>query len=254
MRDGARDGRSPSRPVAEATGVGAPDGERLASCLDESQMRSLLKRAPKRSLNDLSGKWPGPLHPGNAMLTSVEEQTSESEIPFRALDLRQGERWYVARALQHRESSAQFNLHRLGFRSFAPRLRRTVRHARKLRDTVAPLFPGYVFVILDLSRDRWRSVNGAIGVASLIMGGQQPMPVPHGVVETLIAAREDCGAVSLAPDLRIGQTVRILSGPFAETRCRLDHLDERGRVRVLLEIMGGKVAAYLDQSALGPAA
>jgi hypothetical protein len=45
-----------------------------------------------------------------------------------------------------------------------------------------------------------------------------------------------------------------LSGPFAETICRLAHLDDRGRVRVLLEIMGMEVAAQLDRSAIAPAA
>jgi transcription antitermination factor NusG len=168
--------------------------------------------------------------------------------------LGQNERWFVARTLTYREHGAQFNVNRLGFSTYFPTLRRTVRHARKMRDILAPLFPGYVFVVLDLSRDRWRSINGAIGVASLIMGTDQPIPVPRGVIEALIATRENSGAVRLDQDLEIGQKVRILSGPFAQALCRLEHLDDRGRVCVLLEIMGGQVAAYLDRSALGPAA
>ena len=82
-----------------------------------------------------------------------------------SLELGPGERWFVARVLAHQENWAQFNLHRLGFRNFLPRLRRTVRHARKLRDTLQPLFPGYIFVIIDLSKHRWRSINGTFGVA-----------------------------------------------------------------------------------------
>jgi transcription antitermination factor NusG len=156
--------------------------------------------------------------------------------------------------LTHQENRAQFNLHRLSFRSFLPRLRRTVRHARKLRDTLNPLFPGYIFVIIDLSKHRWRSVNGTFGVASLILGGEQPMPVPPHVVEALVASCESHGVVRLDDGLEIGQKVRILSGPFAETLCRLARLDDRGRVQVLLEIMGMEVAAQLDRSAIAPAA
>jgi transcription antitermination factor NusG len=170
------------------------------------------------------------------------------------LELRPGERWFVARALPHQENRAQLNLHRLGFRSFVPRLRRTVRHARRLRDTLKPLFPCYIFVTIDLSKHRWRSINGTFGVASLIMGAEQPRPVPPGVVEALIASCENSRAVRLDDGLEIGQKVRILSGPFAETLCRLAHLDDRGRVRVLLEIMGMEVAAQLDRSAIAPAA
>ena len=171
-----------------------------------------------------------------------------------SLELGPGERWFVARVLAHQENRAQFNLHRLGFRSFLPRLRRTIRHARKLRDTLNPLFPGYIFIVIDLSKQRWRSINGTFGVASLIMGAEQPTPVPPGVVEALVASYESRGVVRFDDGLEIGQKVRILSGPFAETICRLADLDDRGRVRVLLEIMGMEVAAQLDRSAIASAA
>jgi transcriptional antiterminator RfaH len=96
-------------------------------------------------------------------------------------------------------------------------------------------------------------VNSTIGVASLIMGAEKPMPVPRGVVEGLLVA-ENSGIVRLAADLEIGQTLRILSGPFADALCRLVHLDDNGRVRVLLELMGTEVPAQLDRSRVAPAA
>ena len=171
-----------------------------------------------------------------------------------SLELKPGERWFAARVLPHREAAAQINLHRQGLRSFAPKVPRTVRHARILRNVLAPLFPGYIFVILDLSIQRWRAVNSTIGVASLIMGGDQPMPVPMGVVEALVISTEASGLVRLDSDLEIGQEVRILSGPFAEALCRLVHLDDKGRVRVLLEIMGGEVPVQLNRRQVAPAA
>lgn len=187
-------------------------------------------------------------------ISPFQNSSPESEDISRRLPLKPGERWFATRTQPNRESTAHFHIQRLGFPTFFPTVRRTVRHARKMRNVRAPLFPGYEFVVLDLSRDRWRSINGAVGVASLVMGAEQPIPAPHGVIETLIAMRENSGPVSFGQDLAVGQKVRILSGPFAETLCRLERLDDRGRVCVLLEIMGGKVAAYLDRSALGPAA
>jgi transcription antitermination factor NusG len=171
-----------------------------------------------------------------------------------SLELGPGERWFVARVLAHQENRAQFNLDRLGFRSFLPRMRRTVRHARRVRNTLNPIFPGYIFVILDLSKHRWRSINGTFGVASLIMGAEQPMPVPPHVIEALVASCESRGVVRFDDSLEIGQKVRILSGPLAETLCRLAHLDDRGRARVLLEIMGMEVSAQLERSAIASAA
>ena len=191
------------------------------------------------------------------MLKTITSKNSEPAqfAPFAdRLDLRTGERWFVARVHANRENSAQFNLDRMGFRSFAPRVRRTIRHARKLRNVLAPLFPGYIFIILDLSRDRWRSVNSTFGVASLIMGTERPIPVPQGIVETLVTSAEMSGTVRLDADLEIGATVRILSGPFAESLCQLAHLDDRGRVRVLLEFMGTEVSANIHRSCIAPAA
>jgi transcription antitermination factor NusG len=86
------------------------------------------------------------------------------------------------------------------------------------------------------------------------MAAEQPRAVPADVIEALIASCESRGVVRLDRSLEIGQKVRILSGPFAETLCQLAHLDERGRVRVLLEVMGMEVATQLDRSAIAPAA
>ena len=186
-------------------------------------------------------------------LSGRERRLPQSGGLSKGLDLEGKERWFAARTIPHRENSAQFNLNCVGFRSFVPRFRRTIRHANRLRNVFAPLFPGYIFVILDLSRDRWRTVNNTTGVASLIMGVEQPLPVPPGVVEALTARREGSGMIRLDDDLEVGEKVRILSGPFAETLCHIMHLDDRGRVRVLLEIMGGQVVAQVHRSVLAVA-
>ena len=86
-------------------------------------------------------------------------------------------------------------------------------------DTLQPLFPGYIFIVIDLSKQRWRSINGTFGVASLIMGAEQPTPVPSGVVEALVASGESRGVVRLDDSLEIGQKVRIV-GAIRGDHCR----------------------------------
>jgi transcription elongation factor/antiterminator RfaH len=160
------------------------------------------------------------------------------------------ERWYVARSLARQEARAEFHLLMQGFRVFLPWTTRTVRHARKLRTIKSPVFPAYLFVALDPARDRWRSVNGTFGVASLIMAGEAPQPVPHGVVEDLLDYADENALLRLDRDLREGQAVRVIAGPFANAIGCLQRLDGKGRVQVLLDIMGGKVAAVIARSAL----
>lgn len=180
-------------------------------------------------------------------------ERSETMFPIRR-DIRsplaKGERWYVVRSLPRQEARAEFQLLRQGFPVFFPRTIKTIRHARKLRVVKGSVFPTYMFVVLDVGRDRWRSVNGTGGVASLIMQGDAPQPVPAGVVENLLDLVDEKGMVRLDRNLREGQTVRVVAGVFANAIGVLERLHANGRVRVLLDIMNGKVPAHLDRFAL----
>jgi len=183
---------------------------------------------------------------GIAALTCAAPQSRASD----AVDLR----WYVVHTQPHNEARAIANLERQGFRTFCPRVRKTVRHARKAVRTLAPLFPNYLFVELDMARDPWRSVNGTYGVVRLIMQGDVPQPVPRGIVEALQARMTDDGVIDWAPTLKIGQSVRISDGPFGEFVGTLEQLDSTGRVRVLLDMLGRSVSVALRSEALIPAA
>jgi transcriptional antiterminator RfaH len=145
------------------------------------------------------------------------------------------------------------NLLRQGFASFLPQRLKTIRHARQFRTVMAPLFPGYLFVSLDLTRDRWRSVNGTMGVVSLVMSGGEPRPVPRGVVEALVELSHDAGVVRFDHDLQVGQRIKMIAGPFADQLGTLDRLDDQGRVRVLLDMMGSVVPVAALAAQLAPA-
>jgi transcription elongation factor/antiterminator RfaH len=164
------------------------------------------------------------------------------------------ERWFLAHTLPKSEWKAELHLGAQGFRTFQPQIRKTIRHARQLKTVRAPLFPRYLFVILDLERDRWLSVRSTVGVSSLFSEGDgRPVPVPVGIVESLIERCQDTG-ICLDSNLVQGQRVRILTGPFADFVGTLDRLNAAGRVRVLLQMMGTAVPVSLHRSALAPAA
>ena len=150
-------------------------------------------------------------------------------------------RWYVVNTMPHREFRAKHQLENQGFRVFVPARLRTIRHARKLTNVKAPFFPRYIFIALDLTFHRWRSVNGTFGVRSLVMQGETPLPVPHGIVETMLASVDHTNLLSFEQSLKPGSEVRLLAGPFAEQLGILDRLDGAGRIRVLLNIMGATV-------------
>ncbi len=162
-------------------------------------------------------------------------------------------RWYVVHTQPRAESRAVYHLEMQSFRVLCPRFRKTVRHARKAKRVLAPLFPNYLFVHLDLSRDQWRSINGTRGVLYLLMQGGRPQPVPNGIVDSLQARMRTDGTVDWTHTFEVGRTVRIADGPFAEFLGTLEYLDTAGRVRVLLDLLGRSVTVTLRCEGLLPA-
>ncbi len=147
------------------------------------------------------------------------------------------ERWYVVHAQPHRVALAEAQLAQQGFRAFLPRQMKTIRHARKPRTVKGPIFPSHLFVELDLDRDRWRSVKGATGVNRLVMTQDRPLPVPEGIVETLIRSTDEKGLLQFEDELKPGQAIRLIAGPFALFMGVLARLDGAGRVEVLIRTL-----------------
>src|SRR5580700_1097981 len=164
-----------------------------------------------------------------------------------------GQRWYVVHTKPRAENQAVIHLERQGYTVFCPRAHRIVRHARKTKRVLAPLFPNYLFLRLDVACDQWRAVNGTRGVARLVLQGDTVQPMPYGIVEALQARMGTDGAMDWTPTFKIGQTVRIADGPFAEFLGTLGYLDATGRVRVLLDLLGRSVSVALRCEALLPA-
>jgi transcription elongation factor/antiterminator RfaH len=163
------------------------------------------------------------------------------------------ERWFLVNTRPKSERKAEWHLGAQGFRTFLPQFQKTIRHARKLATVQAPLFPGYLFIALDLERDRWFSVRSTVGVLRLFTQNGRPGPVPVGIIESLIA-HSDGDLTRLDDGLVEGKTVRILCGPFSDFVGTLARLDATGRVQVLLQMMGASVPVILHRSALAPAA
>jgi transcription elongation factor/antiterminator RfaH len=168
-------------------------------------------------------------------------------------ELAQDARWYLVHTRPNNERRAELNLEAQGFATFLPQQEKTIRHARRFTTVRRPLFPRYLFVRLDIGRDRWLSVNGTIGVSRLLTQEGRPVAVPFGIVEGLLV-HSDTGLTRLDGSLAEGQRVRILSGPLADFTATVLRLDARRRVDVLLEIMGAEVPVSVDRRALAPAA
>ncbi|MGJ4950085.1 transcription termination/antitermination protein NusG [Bradyrhizobium sp. HKCCYLS20291] len=166
-----------------------------------------------------------------------------------------GSRWYVVQTQVNGEAKAATNLVRQGFEIYLPRYLKRRRHARKTEWTARPLFPRYMFVAIDTTVQRWRSIQSTFGVAQLVSHGDAPATVPRGVVEALKAREDEKGFVRFdaAPALVPGDKVRVLAGAFMDSAGLFNGLADHDRVSILLDMLGGKVRVLLDADLIAAA-
>jgi transcriptional antiterminator RfaH len=157
-------------------------------------------------------------------------------------------RWFVAHTHPHAESKAATHLSRQGFEIYLPRYLKRRRHARRIETVVAPLFPRYLFVAIDVNVQRWRSIYSTVGVNRLVCNGDDPTPVPEGVVEALRQREDTNGFIKLdtRPPFRAGEKIRVLDGAFLSCLGLFEGTAERERIAILLDLLGRKVRVVLD--------
>lgn len=149
-------------------------------------------------------------------------------------------RWFAVHAQPRRETLALAHLERQGFEAFLPQVRQLRTFGRRRREVIEAFFASYLFVSLDLESDRWRSINGTIGVRRIVCFGEQPAPLPAGFVEALLASFGPDGALHVEESLHPGDQVRIIGGAFDDQCGQLLAAGPGERVTILLNLLGAE--------------
>lgn len=126
---------------------------------------------------------------------------------------------------------------RQGFHAFCP-FGRVVRHrARKTIATTASVFRGYVLVRMNPGQARWRLINGALSVRSLVTNGNSPLSGRPSVIETLAASTDTNGILAFADHLQPGMAVRLRAGPLAGQLGMIERRSGNNRLILLMNLM-----------------
>jgi len=159
------------------------------------------------------------------------------------------ENWYLLQLKPNAYQVASRNLQRQDFRTFLPLQEITLRRSDRFIEQRRPLFPGYMFVGVDRDVSPWRKINSTYGVAKLVSFSEQPRAVPDNLVAELMQRCDSYGVIRSLERLEIGDSVQVLSGPFANFVARIENIDEDQRVWMLINIMGQatRLSASYDQ-------
>ena len=164
----------------------------------------------------------------------------------------QPSRWYVVQTHPHAETKASWHLQRQAFETYLPRYLKKRRHARRTETVIAPLFPRYLFVAVDMTSQRWLSIRSTIGVTRLVCDGDRPAAVPIAVFDTLKRREDADGLIQLDHKSRFlpGDMVCVLDGAFQDCLGLYEGMGSSERVTILLDLLGRKVRVNLDSEIL----
>tara|TARA_B110000977_G_scaffold200324_1_gene290377 strand:- start:523 stop:1047 length:525 start_codon:yes stop_codon:yes gene_type:complete len=145
--------------------------------------------------------------------------------------------WFILQFKPNSHSRAEENLNRQGFETFLPSINSTSRQKSRFVNITKPLFPGYMFVAFN--RDiSWSKINSTYGVSHLITFNSTLISVPSSFICDLVDRCDDTGKLLPAKQLKKGDHVKILNGPFTNFIATIETLDSNQRISVLMDLMG----------------
>jgi transcriptional antiterminator RfaH len=166
-----------------------------------------------------------------------------------------GQTWVAAGTHAHKESTAITNLLRQGFEAYCPMIRKRRHHARRVREVLRPLFPGYVFIAIDPTQHRWRPILSTVGIRTLIRFGDSLGVLPHRFVEDLRSyEKEGALPVCYSPSSYTpGDRVRLCEWPFEGVIAIVLSVEEHARLQILLHLLNRDVRVRIPANSVAPA-
>jgi transcriptional antiterminator RfaH len=149
------------------------------------------------------------------------------------------EAWYAVHTKGRQERFAAEHLTRQQYENFLPLICSPKRRRGRWCEVIEPLFPGYLFVRMDLLRQNAAPIRSTRGVIGMVRFGATMPPVPAALIDPLLAAKTDRdGVIRQTQMFEPGERVRIVSGALAGLEAIFVSLSGQERAQLLLELLG----------------
>jgi transcriptional antiterminator NusG len=188
---------------------------------------------------------------------AVEEPEQPAEAPVAETDEApsDGRQWYVIHTYSGYENKVKTNLehrvHSMGmqdkiFQVVVPTEEEIEIRDGQRRTIQKKIFPGYVLVQMIMDDESWYVVRNTPGVTGFVGSGTRPVPLEAEEVASILRQmRAEEPRVKVG--FQVGQTVRIIDGPFVDFAGQVDEINlEKGKVKVLVSFFGRETPVELD--------
>ncbi len=109
------------------------------------------------------------------------------------------------------------------------------------KEKVKKMFPGYVLVEMIMTDEAWYIVRNTPGVTGFIGSsgkGAKPTPLPPQEIDRILA-NMGMSRVDVESELKVGDTVNIIDGPFNGMSGKVDNIDlENNRLNIIIDLFG----------------
>ena len=161
-----------------------------------------------------------------------------------------GLHWFALKVRSRAEKKVGDTLSTRGLEVFCPTYLDSRKYSDRVKTLHSPLFPGYLFCKLT-----WNNRLPALSaphVEYIVGFGSQPTPVNPTEVEAIQSIVRSGALCRPHPFLRVGQRVRLHSGPLADVEGIL--LGSRGQHRLIVsvDLLQRSVATEVDSAHVRP--
>ncbi len=158
--------------------------------------------------------------------------------------------WYATYVCTHHERKVVRQLEERRVTCFLPVYRSVRRWKDRRKELDLVLFPGYVFVHIDLC-NRLRVLD-LPGVVRLVSCNGQPVAVPQQEIEALKDGLVAGVRAEPHPYLKVGRQVRVKHGPLQGLQGVLVRRKEGFRLVLSLDLIMRSIAVEVDEADVEP--
>src|SRR5947208_14500795 len=154
--------------------------------------------------------------------------------------------WFAVQVRARSEKLVSSILDNKGFENLLPVYRTTRQRSDRVLGIELPLFPGYLFCRLDLTR-RLLPLFTTPGVVRLLGAGNTPMPVDDSEIDAVRAIVKAGRCPRPWPMPQKGQRVRIEAGPLTGVEGILVGQRKKCRLVVSVTLLKRAVSVEVDE-------
>ncbi|MCD6118284.1 transcription termination/antitermination factor NusG [bacterium] len=116
----------------------------------------------------------------------------------------------------------------------------------KRKTTTRKIFPGYILVQMTLDNSNRYLLRQVQGVIDFVKSADNPQPLTEDEVNQIFG-RMGKETAEIETSYNVGDTVKVLSGPFAEAIGKVREIEpERHKVKIMVSIFGRDTQVELD--------